>query len=71
MLNWLTATSRPRRGAGEISAMYIGETTDAPPTPMPPMKRKKRSDAQSQATPQPTAETKYSTAIQTRTARRP
>ena len=33
MLNCVTATSRPRSTAGEISAMYIGETTDAPPTP--------------------------------------
>ena len=49
MLNWVTATSRPRRRAGEISAMYIGETTEAPPTPMPPTKRKKRNEDQSQA----------------------
>ncbi len=58
MLSWVTATSRPRRRAGEISAMYMGETTEAPPTPMPPMKRKKRSEAQSQATAHPTADTK-------------
>ena len=35
MLNWVIATRRPRRRVGEISAMYMGETTDAPPTPEP------------------------------------
>ena len=36
MLNWVTATSRPRNRAGEISAMYIGETTDAARRPVRP-----------------------------------
>ncbi len=58
MLNWVTATRRPRRRAGEISAMYIGETTDAAPTPRPPRKRKARKDDQLQATALPMAETK-------------
>ena len=71
MLNCVTATSRPRSRAGEISAMYMGETTDAPPTPIPPMKRKNSNEYQSQARPLPTAETKYSTAMHTSTARRP
>ena len=43
MLNCCTATSRPRSRAGEISAMYIGETTEAPPIPSPPTKRKNSS----------------------------
>ena len=34
-LNWLTATSRPRRLAGAISAMYMGATTEAPPIAEP------------------------------------
>ena len=37
--NWLTTTSRPRKRAGATSAMYIGETVEAKPTPMPPTNR--------------------------------
>ena len=48
----------PADRAGEISAMYIGETTDAPPTPMPPRKRKNRNEYQSHARLQPSAERK-------------
>ncbi len=51
--------------------MYIGETTEAPPTPMPPTKRKKRNDSQSQAKAVPTADTKYKMAISTKVVRRP
>ncbi len=58
MLNWVIATRRPRSLAGEISAMYIGETTEAPPTPIPPKKRNSRNEYQSQANALPTAETK-------------
>ncbi len=36
MVSWLTATSRPRRWAGAISAMYIGERLDAMPIATPP-----------------------------------
>src|ERR1039458_4921809 len=36
MFNWLTATSSPRRRAGAISVIYIGQTTEAPPTATPP-----------------------------------
>src|ERR1035437_1636147 len=46
MFNWLTATSKPRRRAGAISVIYIGQTTDAPPRqlreprpPAPPIRR--------------------------------
>jgi hypothetical protein len=71
MLNWVTATSRPRSAAGEISAMYMGDTTEAPPTPMPPTKRKSSMDHQSHARAVPTADTKYSAAIANNTRRRP
>ena len=37
MASWFNATSRPRILAGDISAIYIGDTTDATPTPIPPM----------------------------------
>src|ERR1035441_3289741 len=57
MFNWLTATSSPRRLAGAISVIYIGQTTDAPPTATPPSQRKKSSAYQFQASAQPTADT--------------
>ena len=58
MLNCWTATRRPRSRAGDISAMYMGETTEAPPIARPPMNRKNNNEYQSQAKPQPIAETK-------------
>ena len=39
MVSWLIATIRPRKGAGETSAMYIGDIIDAIPTPIPATKR--------------------------------
>ena len=33
MASWFHATKFPRIFAGAISAMYMGDTTDAPPTP--------------------------------------
>ena len=36
---WLRLTRRPRMLAGDTSAMYMGESADATPMPMPPMKR--------------------------------
>ena len=71
VLNWLTDTSRPRDCGGAISAIYIGETTEAPPMASPPIKRKRISEIQSQAKPQPTAETKKSTARTNRVRLRP
>ena len=71
MFNWLTATSRPRRRAGAISVMYTGDTTDAPPTAMPPSQRKNSSEYQSQAKAQPTADTRNKTASTVSTGRRP
>ncbi len=71
MLNCCTATSRPRYRAGEISAMYSGETTEAPPIPRPPRKRKKQKQYQLQGIAQPMAEMKYSTATTISAGRRP
>ncbi len=71
MFNWLTATSSPRRRAGAISVIYIGHTTEAPPTATPPSQRKKSSAYQLQASPQPTAEMTKSTASSASTGRRP
>src|SRR5664279_3316850 len=71
MFNWLTATSSPRRLAGAISVIYIGQTTDAPPTATPPSQRKNSSAYQFQASAQPTAETTNSTASIASTGRRP
>ena len=36
MANWLSETSRPRRCAGEISEIYIGEMPEARPIAYPP-----------------------------------
>src|SRR5580658_9284694 len=71
MLNCVIATSRPRAAAGDISAMYIGETTEAPPIARPPKKRKKRKEPQFQGNALPKDETKYSTAIASSVLRRP
>ena len=43
-LNCCHPTKRPRLSAGEISAMYIGDTTEAPPTAKPPRKRKNQKE---------------------------
>ncbi len=37
--NWLTTTRRPRKRAGANSAIYIGDTVEASPTPIPPTNR--------------------------------
>ena len=39
MASWYTAISPPRSLAGEISAMYSGESIDAMPMPVPPTSR--------------------------------
>ncbi len=57
-LNWKKPTRRPRHCAGAISAMYMGPSTEEPPMPSPPTKRKKTSEFQSQAKAQPMAETR-------------
>src|SRR5258708_1078427 len=71
MLNKNTPPSRPRHFAGATSAIYMGPSTDEPPIPRPPMKRKRTSADQSHATAQPRAETRYSTAIARKLSRRP
>src|ERR1035441_2578509 len=71
MFNWLTATSKPRRLAGAISVIYIGQTTDAPPTATPPSQRKKSSAYQFHASAQPSAAITNTTASIASTGRRP
>lgn len=56
MLNWKKATKRPRQCDGEISAIYIGPTTDEAPTANPPTKRKNMNEYQLTITALPTAE---------------
>ena len=41
IVNWLRATRRPRIPAGDISAIYIGESIEATPTASPPINRAK------------------------------
>src|ERR1019366_4978592 len=71
MFNWLTATSSPRRLAGAISVIYIGQTTDAPPTATPPSQRKNSSAYQLHASAQPTDAMTNTTASIASTGRRP
>src|ERR1019366_2603688 len=71
MFNWLTATSSPRRLAGAISVIYIGQTTDAPPTATPPSHRKNSSAYQLHASAQPTDAMTNTTASIASTGRRP
>src|SRR5690348_1618059 len=71
ILNWVRATSRPRHFAGDISAMYIGDTTDAPPTASPPTNRKIMNGHQPHASAQPMAEAKYRAPSRNSIARRP
>ena len=49
-------TVAPTRG--DISAMYMGPTTDEAPTAKPPAKRKNKKEYQSMMAALPTAETK-------------
>ena len=51
--------------------MYIGPSTEEPPMPRPPMKRKATSEYQSHEKAQPMAEMKYSTPMSCRAPRRP
>ena len=69
--NWFSETIRPRIGAGEISAMYIGELIEAAPTPMPPSKRKATNQNNVGGSAVPMAETRNSTAAISNILRRP
>ncbi len=51
--------------------MYMGPSTEEPPTPNPPMKRKATKADQFHAMAQPRPETRYRTAITRRLSRRP
>ena len=71
MFNWLTATRNPRLFAGAISVMYMGQTTEAPPTATPPRNRKNRSACQFHDAAHPTEEARKNTARRARTRCRP
>src|ERR1039458_2706187 len=58
MAIWLTATKRPGRCAGAISAIYIGVDIEATPMPNPPKKRKMTKNGIEGATAVPIAEIK-------------
>src|ERR1017187_10028178 len=51
---------------GDISAMYMGETTEARPTPTPPMIRKALNSIMFEGNDEPIAPTPYIKAVQTR-----
>ena len=60
MAIWLTDTSRPRRCAGAISAIYIGVDMEAMPMPMPPSQRNRMKVQMSRGSAVPMAETRNS-----------
>ena len=64
-------TSRPRRRAGAISAMNIGETVEARPTPIPPMKRQTTKTTMWSERAHPAAEAMKRTPASMRVRRRP
>src|SRR3954471_23548487 len=71
MLNWNSPTRRPRHFAGEISAIYMGPSTDDPPMPSPAKNRNTTRDDQLHARAQPSDDTRYRTARPRRLSRRP
>ena len=54
-VNWLMDTKRPRKWAGAISAIYIGERLEAMPMANPPMRRNTLNSPNVSAAPVPTA----------------
>src|ERR1700730_2967187 len=62
---------RPRIAAGDTSAMYAGATTDAAPTPNPPMRRKMKNISADCDAPAPAAPTANSTAVSSISGFRP
>ena len=64
-------TMRPRTAAGEISAMYMGATTSAAPTPNPDKSRARMSMVKSLADADISADTVNTTAAACNMRRRP
>ena len=62
-LNWNIAVILPLIFAGDISAIYIGATTDEAPTPIPPRKRNIINEVTLFANAVPTAVKTYNIAI--------
>src|SRR5690606_11206154 len=71
ILNWNIPARRPRYCGGAISEMYIGAATVEIPTPRPPINRKSMNEYTSGASAEPTADTRYSTPIQSKVFFRP
>ncbi len=71
MAIWLTATIRPRKCAGVISAIYIGVEMDAMPMPTPPMKRNRMKMPMSLGTAVPRAEARNISAARNIASLRP
>jgi hypothetical protein len=62
---------RPRMRVGDTSAIYAGATTDAAPTPNPPINRKQKKACADHDAPAPMAPTANKIAVSTITGRRP
>lgn len=71
MANWFTETMRPRIRAGVISAMYIGDASEATPTPTPPRMRNTTKTQNRCGNAVPTAEARNSTPASTSVFLRP
>ena len=62
MVIWFSDTNLPRMAEGDTSAMYIGESPEAMPMPIPPKKRATRKAPKALNPPVIRAETKKMTA---------
>ena len=71
MVIWFSDTSLPRMAVGDISAMYMGESADAMPMPMPPTKRAMLKRVKSSNHPVATADTVKNTAAMISSGLRP
>src|SRR5882757_161430 len=71
MASCCSVVSRPRISAGETSAIYAGATTEAAPTPNPPISRKTKKTSAEREAPAPAAPTAKSTAVSSISGLRP
>ena len=71
MVIWLSDTSLPRTFVGATSAMYMGDSPEATPMPMPPKKRATRKEWKSEKAPVATDERRNMSADTTSRRLRP
>src|SRR5579883_2003540 len=71
MASCCRVVSLPRMSAGDTSAMYAGATTDAAPTPNPPMRRERKKTPAVGDAPAPAAPRPHSAAVSSMRGLRP